>query len=66
MELAMYLGNDFIASISLNNGQVSEPDYVKDLKRKLLDENGNVLQYTSNQPEFWIVNFSSGFAKLAS
>jgi hypothetical protein len=58
MQLVMYLGNDFIASIYLNEQQLSEPGYMGRLKRRLMEENSKTLQYTSDKPEFLVVNIS--------
>lgn len=63
MQLVMYLGNDFIAAVSVNEPQISEPGYMGRLKRRLLEENEHLLQLATQKPEFLIVNYQRGVAK---
>ena len=58
MQLVMYAGNDFIASVSLNASKLSVPGYVGNLKRKLIEENQDLLHSATREPEFLVVNFS--------
>ena len=59
MQLVMYLGNDFIASANINAKQVSVPGYMGRVKRKLMEENSQLLQDTIDEPEFLIADLSS-------
>jgi hypothetical protein len=52
MELVMFAGNDFIASVCLNPKKISEPGYVGHCKRWLINNNSNLLQSIPIEPEF--------------
>lgn len=56
MQLVMYLGNDFIDSVSVNSQQLSVPGYMGRLKRQLLSEHSFLLADTSLNPEFLVVD----------
>ena len=58
MQLVMYLGNDFIGSVSVNSQQLSVPGYMGKLKRQLLTEHNTVLADTSLDPEFLVVDLA--------
>lgn len=60
MQLVLFLGNDFIASIGVNTHLISAPGYMGRLKRQLLTENQTVLEGAPQKPEFLLVDsFSS-------
>ena len=63
MQLVMYVGNDFIASVPVNAQKITLPGYVGKLKRGLMNENSEALIYASLRPEFLVVNYSNTFAK---
>ena len=52
MELVMYAGNDFIASVSLNPQKISWPGYVGHCKRRLIYNNSNLLQSITDELQF--------------
>ena len=52
MELVMYAGNDFIASVSLNPQKISWPGYIGHCKRRLIYNNNNLLQSTTDELQF--------------
>lgn len=58
MQLVMFLGNDFIASIAVDSHLLSAPGYLGQLKRQLLTDHTEILQYTPHKPEFLIVDIS--------
>jgi hypothetical protein len=58
MQLVMYLDNDFIAGIKIDEQRLSQPGYMGKLKRQLKEEHSQVLQTSSQQPEFLLVDFS--------
>ena len=58
MELVMYVGNDFIASLPVAPALITKPGYISSLKRDLLKANGEVLLYAMEEPQFWVVDFS--------
>lgn len=55
MELMMYLGNDLIESIPLNESKIAEPGYLGGFKRQLKQKHLELMQLTLLQPEFLIV-----------
>lgn len=62
MQLVMYLGNDFIAAVSVSSQQVRVPGYMGRLKRQLMKENSQVLAHTFEEPEFLISHLPTGEA----
>lgn len=58
MQLVMYLGNDFIASVRLNVQQITQPGYMGKLKRRLMEENSHFLQDLIEEPEFLLTDLS--------
>lgn len=59
MQLVMYLGNDFIASVSVDVHQISQPGYLGKLKRRLMEENSGYLLNTTAEPEFLVVDLNA-------
>ena len=55
MQLVMYIGNDFIAAVSINRQQISQPGYVSKMKRRLEEEYSDLLCGSTREPEFLIV-----------
>ena len=66
MELVMYVGNDFIASLPVAPALITKPGYISSLKRDLLKANADVLLYAMEEPQFWVVNFSDPLAILGT
>lgn len=58
MTLMMYLGNDFIEAVPLNNWQISEPGYLGGYKRLLKQKHALLLQTSPEPPEFLVINES--------
>jgi hypothetical protein len=58
MQLVMYLGNEFIASVPINDQELKLPGYLGKLKRQLMAENVLVLQQSTEKAEFLVVDFS--------
>lgn len=56
MELMMYIGNDFIESVTLNREFISKPGYLGAFKRSLKSKYQQMLQETPETPEFIVVN----------
>ena len=56
MKLMMYLGNDLIEEVSLNNTKISEPGYLGSFKRTLKQKYWDLIQQVPQQPEFLIIN----------
>ena len=54
MELVMFLGNDFVSSVRIEKKKVSQPGYMGKLKRRLLEENNQLLLLADVEPEFLV------------
>lgn len=63
MQLVMFIGNDFIASVGVDAHQISLPGYVGTLKRRLLEENSQYLATSSEAPVFLVADFSGDKCK---
>jgi hypothetical protein len=59
MQLVMYIGNDFIASLPIDSKKITFPGYVGTQKRELLKNSQQALSYQSKEPDFWIVSLST-------
>ena len=64
MQLVMYLGNDFIAAVSVNSKQIRVPGYMGRLKRQLMEENKQLLELVYEEPEFLILHASPSPSKV--
>ena len=62
MKLVMYLGNDFIAAVPLQQERITQPGYVGNLKRELLEQHAEVMVHASQEPDFLVVRFSADFS----
>ena len=58
MTLMMYLGNDLIESVSVNNGQLSIPGYLGSFKRLLKQKHFHLIQESSVEPEFLVIDLN--------
>lgn len=65
MELVMFLGNDFVASVCIEKKKVSQPGYMGKLKRCLIKENSHLLQLADVEPEFLVTNLPAKPANKA-
>jgi hypothetical protein len=63
MELMMYLGNDFIEAVKVNDQKISQPGYLGNFKRQLKMRYNELIQQTNTTPEFFIANMSTQSAK---
>ena len=55
MQLMMYIGNDLIDSIKLDNERISKPGYVGSFKRCLKQKYRELIRQFPDPPEFLIV-----------
>ncbi|MDX2045376.1 MAG: hypothetical protein SFU87_01235 [Chitinophagaceae bacterium] len=55
MELMMYLGNDLIEAVPLENGRISKPGYLGNFKRKLKEKYSDMIKQFSEPPEFLVI-----------
>jgi hypothetical protein len=54
MQLMMYIGNDLIEAISLNDADIPKPGYVGTFKRNLKLKYKDLIQQFPEPPEFLI------------
>ncbi len=55
MQLMMYLGNDLIETVALNNRELSVPGYLGRFKRYLKIKYNHLIVETGQQPEYLVV-----------
>jgi hypothetical protein len=56
MQLMMYIGNDLIESIPLDDDRISKPGYVGSIKRCLKIKYNELIQQYAERPEFLVIN----------
>ena len=56
MQLVLYLGNDFVASVPVDEQQLSRPGYLGKIKRQLKEQYNELLKNAHESPEFFIVD----------
>ena len=56
MQLMMYIGNDLIEAVPLNDEYIPKPGYVGQFKRILKMKHEELIRQYSNPPEFLVVN----------
>ncbi len=54
MQLMMYLGNDLIEAVPLNEERVSQPGYLGKFKRMLKDKYADLIREAGRPPEFLV------------
>ena len=59
MDLMMYIGNDLIESVPLDDGRISKPGYVGSIKRCLKIKHGELIEQSAEKPEFLVINNAS-------
>ena len=60
MLLMMYLGNDLIESVPLTIDKISQPGYLGQFKRQLKSRYAELIQQTTQAPEFYVVDMNKG------
>jgi hypothetical protein len=58
MQLLMYIGNDLIESIPLDDDRISKPGYVGSIKRCLKIKYDELIQQYAERPEFLVANLA--------
>jgi len=56
MQLMMYIGNDLIEAVTLNDENIPKPGYVGNFKRRLKMKYENLIRQYSSPPEFLVAN----------
>ncbi|HEY0058189.1 MAG TPA: hypothetical protein VGB56_03580 [Flavisolibacter sp.] len=55
MQLMMYLGNDLIESVSVNDRDLSIPGYLGRYKRQLKQKHVDLIAQAGQQPEYLVI-----------
>ena len=55
MQLMMFIGNDLIESVNLDDQRISKPGYVGSFKRCLKQKYRELIQQYSQPPEFLVI-----------
>ena len=66
MELVMYLGNDLIEGIKLNNTLLSKPGYLGNIKRYLKNKHQELVQQSGENPEFLLAHLEQNRPSMIS
>lgn len=56
MQLMMYIGNDLIEAVPLEDAKIPKPGYVGQFKRTLKMKYRELIRQYSNPPEFLVIN----------
>lgn len=59
MQLMMYIGNDLIESVSLDNARIPKPGYVGSIKRSLKIKHSELISLHPDKPEFLVTEPTS-------
>ena len=59
MQLLMYVGNDLIDTVNLNEQQLSQPGYLGKFKRALKDKHQSLILESAQSPEFLVVQLQA-------
>lgn len=54
MQLMMYIGNDLIESVILDNARIPKPGYVGSIKRSLKIKYNELISQSIEKPEFLV------------
>ena len=66
MQLMMYLGNDLIDSVKLDDERISKPGYLGSFKRFLKQKYRELILENPNHPEFLVIDPSPKKMKTGS
>jgi len=58
MQLMMYIGNDLIEAIPLNEELISKPGYLGKFKRMLKDKYAELIRESATPPEFLVTDIT--------
>ena len=60
MELMMYIGNDLIESVPLDDARICKPGYVGSIKRCLKIKYDDLIRENVTRPEFLVIDPNPG------
>lgn len=58
MQLMMYLGNDLIEAVPLNEEHISQPGYLGKFKRMLKEKYAELIRESGVAPDFLVVDIT--------
>ncbi len=58
MQLMMYIGNDLIESVPLNEERISQPGYLGKFKRMLKEKYADLIRESKIPPDFLVVDIT--------
>lgn len=58
MQLMMYLGNDLIEAVPLNDERISQPGYLGKFKRMLKDKYAELIRESKTPPDFIVADIT--------
>jgi hypothetical protein len=56
MQLMMYLGNDLIEAVQLEDANIPKPGYLGSFKRSLKEKYNDLIRQFPEPPNFWVIN----------
>ena len=56
MQLMMYLGNDLIEAVQLDDANIPKPGYLGSFKRGLKEKYNDLIRQFPEPPNFWVIN----------
>jgi len=56
MQLMMYLGNDLIEAVQLDDANIPKPGYLGSFKRNLKEKYTELIRQFPEPPNFWVIN----------
>ena len=59
MQLMMYIGNDLIESVPLQDESIPQPGYLGQFKRDMKEKYAELIQESQIRPEFLVMNWNS-------
>jgi hypothetical protein len=66
MQLMMYIGNDLIEAVTLEDEYIPKPGYVGNFKRRLKMKYRELIRQYPDPPEFLVINPNPNQIKKAS
>ena len=60
MKLIMYLGNDLIEAVPLDQERIPKPGYLGSFKRHLKDKYHELITQFAEPPQFLVINVQAG------
>ena len=66
MNLMMYIGNDLIESVALDDERISKPGYLGNFKRNLKEKYHELLQQHLEGPDFFVIDLNPSSPSMST